>query len=72
MRTYIIRELQNADSSREGETIRAADLTAAKRMATRRQMYQGTYLRVETGDGALLATKEAGGRWIDRHGFISA
>lgn len=70
--TYIVRELQNADSFREGTEIKAADLTAPKRAASRGQMYQGTYLRIETCDGCLLATKESGGRWIDRHGLISA
>lgn len=64
MATFIIRELQNAQSSRKGETIEAADLAAAKRAASRKQMFKGTVMTIESERGARLAVKESG-RWTD-------
>ena len=64
MATYIITELQNAQSSRKGEAVETANLTAAKRKASSLQMFKGTVLEIATENGAILSRKEAG-RWID-------
>lgn len=61
---YIIRELQNAQSSREGSTVQAASLASAKRVASGRQMFAGTVLVIESATGAVLSRKE-GGSWRD-------
>ncbi len=60
MTTYIITELQNAQSSRKGETIEAGGLPAAKRKATSMQMFKGTVLEVADESGRRLAVKENG------------
>jgi ribosomal protein L19 len=64
MTTFIIRELQNMNSHREGQAIEAKNLTAAKRAASRAQMFQGTVLKIESQGGAVLAVKEDG-KWND-------
>ena len=64
MTTYIITELQNAQSARKGKTIEAADLTAAKRKASSLQMFKGTVMEIAAENGPVLSRKE-GGRWID-------
>ena len=64
MTKYIIRELQNPNSIRQGEVIEASSLTVAKRAATRMQVFQGTYMLIELAneDGSRtdcrLAIKE--------------
>ena len=47
MTKYIIRELENPNSIRQGEVVEASSLTVAKRMATRMQVFQGTYMLIE-------------------------
>ncbi len=64
MTTYILTELQNAQSSRQGVRIDAANLTAAKRKASRMQMFQGTVLELAFENGARVALKE-NGTWVD-------
>ena len=64
MTKYIVREIQNAQSKREGTEIEAIDLSSAKRKATRGQFYEGTVLRIETENGTVLAVKE-NGKWRD-------
>ena len=64
MTAYIITEKQNAQASRKGEIIYAADLTAAKRKASGLQMFKGTVLEIAAENGAVLSRKEEG-RWID-------
>ena len=64
MTTFIITEKQNAQSSRNGETVEAADLTAAKRKASGMQMFKGTVMEIAAENGPVLSRKE-GGRWID-------
>ena len=64
MTAYIITELQNAQSRREGEAIEAANLTAAKRKAAGMQMFKGTIMEVAAENGAVLSRKQDG-RWID-------
>ena len=61
---YIIREIQNAQSHRTGETIEAKNLADAKRTASRRQCFHGTVLVVEDQAGNRLAVKQDG-RWAD-------
>jgi len=60
---YVIKELQTENSERKGVTIEAKNLTAAKRAASRRQAYYGTYIRLETLDGMWLAVKFPDGHW---------
>ena len=64
MTAYIVTEKQNAQSSRKGQTIEAANLTAAKRKACGLQMFKGTVLEIAAENGAVLSRKQ-GGRWID-------
>ena len=64
MTTFIITELQNAQSSRKGETVEASNLSAAKRRATSLQMFKGTVMEIANENGAVLSCKEDG-RWID-------
>ena len=64
MTTYIIAELQNAQSSRKGETVQAANLTAAKRKASSLQMFQGTVMEIAAENGSVLSRKQDG-KWID-------
>jgi len=64
MTTYIVTELQNAQSSRKGETVEAANLTAAKRKASSMQMFQGTVMEIAAENGSVLSRKQDG-KWID-------
>lgn len=70
MSKYIIRELQNPSSTRQGEVVEASSLKAAKRMATKMQIFQGTCMRIELAndDGSRtdvwLSIKE-NGQWRD-------
>lgn len=59
MNTYTITEKQNLNSVRKGAEFQAKDLTAAKRIASREKMFQGTVMTVEQ-NGRLLAYKESG------------
>ena len=59
---FTIRELQNAQSYREGETIEARDLRAAKIAASKRQLFQGTVLVIEDVHEHRLAVKKDG-KW---------
>lgn len=67
MTTYIITELQNAQSSRKGETIEAESLTVAKRKASRLQMFHGTVMEITAESGAVISRKK-GGKWVDACG----
>lgn len=60
----IITEKQNAASQRSGKTHEVKDLAAAKRLATREQMFHGTTMTIETAEGRLLATKKRS-EWTD-------
>ena len=63
MTKYIIRELQNPNSNRQGDAIEANSLTAAKRRASKMQMFQGTCMVIESESGGFytrLAIKEDG------------
>ena len=63
---YIVKEVQNRNSEREGSEIEAKDLSAAKRTASRMQVFEGTVLRIEAENGAVLSTKESG-TWRDEN-----
>ncbi len=65
MTTYIITEKQDLNSSRQGETIEAKDLAAAKRAASRMKMFQGTVMTIESENGTLLSWKDRSGKWND-------
>ena len=66
MKTYYVAETQNLNSIRQTEKIEAKDLTAAKRAATKNQIFQGTVLKIysevdENGYGVNeLASKDTG------------
>lgn len=62
---YVIKEVQNINSDREGVTIRSNSLSCAKRTASRNQSFQGTTLKIETENGALLAYKEPDKKWVE-------
>lgn len=64
MTTFIITEKQNAQSSRKGEAVEAANLSAAKKKASCMQMFKGTVLEISAETGAVLSRKEDG-RWTD-------
>lgn len=59
---FIVKEVQNTKSKRDGVEIEAKELTAAKRAATRMQQFQGTALLIADAKGFALAFKE-GGKW---------
>ena len=65
MTVYIITELQNANSCRKGETVEAQDLSAAKRRASRMQVFQGTVMEIAYANGSVVSVKEDG-KWQDR------
>ena len=65
MTAYVIRELQNAQSYREGETIQANSLTIAKRKATRDQYFQDTVLTIESVQTGLVLSTKTDGQWND-------
>lgn len=61
MAKYIVREVQNEASHREGYELEAASLSTAKRIARRNQVFQGTILTIEAPNGARLAVRDADG-----------
>ena len=63
MTTYIITEKQNLNSVRAGVSFDAKDLAAAKRIAAREKMFQGTVMTIEQ-NGRLLAYRESG-KWVN-------
>ena len=65
MDTYIITELQNANSYRKGEAVDAKDLTTAKRKASKMQMFQGTVMEIAYENGETVSIKKDG-KWRDR------
>lgn len=62
---FIVTEKQSLNSVRRGEVVDAKDLAAAKRAASRAQMFQATVLTVEDEAGTLLAWKPWRGAWIN-------
>ncbi len=63
--TYIIHELQNLNSVREGTRFEGT-LRAAKAKASIEQMWQGTVLKITTENGITVAVKDSNtGKWYD-------
>ena len=62
MPKFIIQELQDVASYRDGVEVEAKNLVAAKRAATRAQVFQNTVMVVSDCKGRRLAIKQ-GGRW---------
>jgi hypothetical protein len=60
--TYIFREIENVCSYRLPTTIRAANITTARRRASALQVFQGTVLTLENENGELICYKE-NGKW---------
>ena len=66
LETYYVSETQNSNSIRKVEKIKVKSLTAAKRHATRNQVYQGTVLTIfseidENGYGTReISSKDTG------------
>lgn len=61
MPKFIIKELQNVASQRDGVEVEAKTLAAAKRAATRMQQFQNTVLVVSDQKGRLSVKQ--GGKW---------
>lgn len=65
MSTFIIHELQNLNSVRQGE-IYEGTLRGAKAKATRDQVWQGTVLKITDTEGRAVAIKDVqSGQWYD-------
>ncbi len=71
--TFIVREMQNVNSIRQGEKVVTTSLVSAKRIASSNQVYQGTVLIIESEDGEPLAQKVEG-KWenLNKWGTPSA
>ncbi|MFA5378885.1 MAG: hypothetical protein WC455_24240 [Dehalococcoidia bacterium] len=54
---YIVKEMQGAQSLREGMVVEAKTLRWAKCLAAKLQAFRGTVMRVEDMDGTILALK---------------
>lgn len=69
--TYYFSEVGNPNSYCQAKEIEAENLTAAKRMASRRQVFLDTYLKIGWGLDSngfineVLAIKEPGKKWKD-------
>lgn len=67
--TYRITEKSDIYAQRHGEVVTCKSLTAAKRHATREQVFQDTVLVIEEevfhGVFLTVASKECGERWVD-------
>jgi hypothetical protein len=63
MKQYTVTEKPNAQSRREGTLIEAANLTEAKRKASRMKCFYGTVLEI-SDDVGVLSIKE-NGKWAD-------
>lgn len=66
MATFIIREIQNINSTREGYSF-TGSLTQAKRRASNNQVFQDTTLKIETKSGDLVSSKSGAGKWINHY-----
>ena len=64
MNQYIIKELQNEQSHRNGSIIMAKTLTEAKKTAQREREFTNTILVIEHASGWRMATKVKG-MWHD-------
>lgn len=62
MKTFIITEKQNENSTIYGELVQAKNISSAKRKATSMQCFFGTVLTIQSENGTLIATKKDG-KW---------
>lgn len=62
---YIVFEKQSVNGTRDASFISYNSLIATKRMASRRQVWQGTVLVIETESGETVAYKKPGEHWTD-------
>jgi hypothetical protein len=65
MQTYIIKELQNLQSDRQGKPYQSVSLAGAKQYATINKAYYGTVLVIESKSGERLAYTGRRGNWIN-------
>lgn len=63
MKQYIIREVQNVNDYREGYTVEAKSLRAAKMIASKRKAFFNTILLIEGAKHGGLIAKKINGRW---------
>lgn len=69
--TYYFSEVGNPSSYRQAEKIEAENLTAAKRMASHRQVFLGTWLKIGWGLDSngfineVLSIKKPDKKWED-------
>ena len=63
-KAYLVRELQNLQSTCSPEHFYCENLSIAKRLATKSQIFQGSVLTISTPTGIRLAYKK-GGKWIN-------
>lgn len=64
METYIIIEKESVNQIREGNKIKAANLTEAKKIASKNKAFQGTILEIQNDHGVSLCVKKDG-IWIN-------
>ena len=65
MTAFIVYEKGDGNSSRYGVWVEAKSLTAAKRWATMKQMFQHAVLEIRDQTGTILSWKIPGSRWFD-------
>lgn len=58
-----ITEKHNLLSTREGYIIKTKNILAAKKIASRNRVFQGTVLTIESLNGDLIAYKNCGEKW---------
>ena len=63
MTKFIITEKQDRNSTRAGEAVEAKSLTTAKRKASSLQLFQGTFMTIESENRTLLSWKDKAGKW---------
>jgi hypothetical protein len=65
--TYILRQSDNLVFNKEGEayTFTARKLADAKRRAGRKQLHEGSNLRLEEENGKVVSIKRSGFKWED-------
>ena len=62
---YIVFEKQSVNGTRDASFVSEKSLTSTKRMASRRQVWQGTVLVIETESGEVVAYKKPDEHWTD-------
>ena len=63
---FVITEKLTINSVRNnGVQVEAESLAAAKRWATKNQMFKGTVMEIRDQNGTILSWKGKNGKWID-------